>query len=192
MGVGRRPEGSDVPPAIYQVQIAPRAVIIMGVSASGKSSLGPLLAKALHCRFLEGDAFHDTANVEKMRGGQPLQDEDRWPWLDRIGAELNAAVARDGVGVAACSALKRRYRDRLQAMVQFPAVFVFLNANEAELARRLKARAGHYMPPSLLASQLQALEAPGRDEPALVLDAEQSLGDLCDSALAWLTRTTPA
>jgi gluconokinase len=188
MAADRRPEGSDVPPPIDQVQLASRAVIVMGASGSGKSTLGPRLAQALQCGFLEGDAFHDAGAVEKMRAGEPLQDEDRWSWLDRIGVEMNATVARDGVGVAACSALKRRYRERLQATIQAPAAFVFLDAGEAELTCRLKARSGHYMPPSLLASQLHALEPPGRDEPALVLDARRPLGELCDSALAWLNK----
>ncbi len=163
----------------------------MGVSGSGKSTLGPRLAEALQCGFLEGDAFHDAGAVKKMRAGQPLQDKDRWPWLDRIGAELNATVARDGIGVLACSALKRRYRERLQATIQAPTAFVFLDADEAELTRRLKARSDHYMPPSLLASQLHTLEAPGRDEPALVLDARRPLGELCDSTVAWLNRKPP-
>ena len=164
----------------------------MGVSGSGKSTLGPLLAQTLNGRFLEGDAFHDAKNVEKMRAGQPLQDEDRWAWLDRIGAELNAAVAANGIGVAACSALKRRYRERLAGVIQAPLALVFLDADENELIRRLERRPNHYMPPSLLASQLQALEPPDPQEPAMTLDARQPVQHLCSLVCAWLSQTTPA
>ena len=160
----------------------------MGVSGSGKSTLGPLLAETLGCRFLEGDSFHIPENVAKMSRGQPLVDEDRWPWLDRLGAELNGAVAADGVGVAACSALKRSYRERLEQAVDAPLAFVFLTVDRDELARRLHSRPGHYMPPSLLVSQLQALETPQLDEPALALDASQPPQELCAIACAWLER----
>ena len=170
-------------------QIAPRALIVMGVSGSGKSTLGLLLAGVLRCRFLEGDAFHSLENVAKMRAGEPLDDQDRWPWLDRLGAELSAAVARDGAGVAACSALKRSYRERLERIVQAPLAFVFLDARVDDLARRLHDRVGHYMPASLLASQLQALEAPGPDEAVLALDAGLPPQALCEAACAWLART---
>jgi gluconokinase len=147
-----------------------------------------LLAAELNCRFFEGDTFHSPENVEKMRAGQPLQDEDRWPWLDRLGAELNAAVATDGIGVAACSALKRRYRERLAQAIEAPLAFVFLNPDRDELIRRLHSRPGHYMPASLLASQFQALEPPGTDEPALALDARRPPQDLCGAACLWLAK----
>ena len=169
-------------------QIAPKAIIVMGVSGSGKSTLGPLLASILQCRFVEGDAFHSSENVEKMRAGHPLQDEDRWPWLDRIGAELNAAVAADGIGVAACSALKRRYRERLGQAIEAPLAFIFLDVDRDELTHRLHNRPGHYMPASLLASQFKALERPGPDEAALTLDARQPPQDLCGYVCAWLGR----
>jgi gluconokinase len=181
-------EDTDVRPPEDLAQIAPKAIIVMGVSGSGKSTLGPLLAATFHCRFIEGDAFHSPENVEKMRMGQPLQDEDRWSWLDRIGAELNGAVAAHGIAVAACSALKRRYRERLEQAIEAPVAFVFLDADQNELTRRMQNRPDHYMPASLLASQFQALEAPGPDEPALVLDAHQPPRELCDFTRAWLAR----
>lgn len=162
----------------------------MGVSGSGKSTLGPLLAEALNCRFLEGDAFHGPENVAKMRSGQPLQDEDRWTWLDRLGAALNSAVATDGVGVAACSALKRRYRERLEHAIGAPLAFVFLQADRDELTRRMNNRSDHFMPASLLDSQFEALETPGSDEPALALDARRPPQDLCGAACTWLAQTT--
>ncbi len=163
----------------------------MGVSGSGKSTLGPLLAKTLQCRFLEGDAFHSPENVAKMRAGQPLQDADRWPWLERIGEELNQAVAQDMIGVAACSALKRCYRERLEQVITAPLAFVFLSADQDELTQRMNNRPGHYMPASLLASQFQALEKPGPDEPALALDARQPPQDLCRAACTWLAQAAP-
>jgi gluconokinase len=175
---------------VYRTQVGPQAIIVMGVSGSGKSTLGPLLAHTLNCRFLEGDAFHGPENVAKMSAGLPLDDADRWPWLDRLGAELNATVRADGACVAACSALKRRYRERLARAIRAPLAFVFLKASPDELLRRMHNRPGHYMPPSLLASQLETLEAPGADEPALTLDACRSPDDLCAAASDWLARTT--
>lgn len=206
---GLRPEESDVPPPEHPGQtacapiaqslethplaprlITPKAIIVMGVSGSGKSTLGPLLAGTFNCQFIEGDAFHGPDNVAKMSAGQPLQDEDRWPWLDRLGAALNLAVTKDGVGVAACSALKRRYRERLAQAIEAPLAFVFLRADRDELTRRLTNRPGHYMPASLIASQFETLEPPGPDEPVLALDARQPPQELCVAACAWLARPT--
>lgn len=165
---------------------APLAVIVMGVSGSGKSTLGARLAAALRCPFLEGDLFHAATAVARMRAGHPLTDEDRWPWLDRLGAAVGRVVAADGVAVAACSALKRSYRERLAAAIDVPVRFVLLDGGRDELARRLEARAGHYMPASLLASQLATLERPAADEPALVLAADRPTPQACAEVLAWL------
>jgi gluconokinase len=161
------------------------ALVIMGVSGSGKSTLGALIAKALGCRFLEGDAFHDAAAVAKMAAGHPLSDEDRWPWLDRVGAALGEEVAADGVAVAACSALKRVYRDRLSVAVPAPVRFVLLDNSREELARRVSNRPGHYMPATLLDSQLATLERPGPDEPAIILGTDRPPRRLCEEALDW-------
>lgn len=165
---------------------APVAVIIMGVSGSGKSTLGPVLARALNCAFLDGDDFHDAAAVLKMSAGHPLGDDDRWPWLDRLGCAIGQALARDESVVAACSALRRGYRDRLRAAIQAPTRFVLLEASPDELQRRLKHRTGHYMPASLLDSQLAALEHPEADEAATLLAAGAPPEQLRDAALAWL------
>lgn len=164
------------------------AVIAMGVSGSGKSTFGALLAHRLACPFLEGDDFHSPSAVAKMRGGQPLEDDDRWPWLDRLGDAIGQAVASRGLAVAACSALKRRYRERLAAAVGAPIRFVLLEASPDELLRRLTQRADHYMPPSLLESQLAALERPDGDEPMLPVDTRTSPERLCERVEAWLTR----
>ncbi|WP_380778821.1 gluconokinase [Sphingomonas sp. R86520] len=165
------------------------AIIVMGVSGSGKSTLGAALAQRLGCDFLEGDAFHTADSVAKMRAGHPLDDHDRWPWLDRIANGLHDAAKADGTAVAACSALKRVYRDRLTQAVGIPLLFVFLDTTDSgELARRLVRRAGHYMPASLLTSQLDTLEKLGPDERAVTLDAEDAPDMLCATALDWVRR----
>jgi gluconokinase len=166
-----------------------QAIIIMGVSGSGKSTLAALLADRLACPFFEGDSFHSEANIAKMRAGQPLSDADRWPWLDRLGAAIGFAVVGQGRTVAACSALKRVYRDRLRAAIAAPTAFVLLEADQGELARRLENRPGHYMPASLLGSQLATLEKPQADELALTLDATLSPELLADHVLDWLSGT---
>jgi gluconokinase len=166
--------------------ISPGAIIVMGVSGSGKSTLGELLATALACPFIEGDELHDARSVAKMRAGQPLDDEDRWPWLDRLGATLREATEANGMAVAACSALKHRYRERLSRAITAPTSFILLEADQAELARRLVNRSGHYMPASLLPSQLDALERPDDSERALILDASLPPPALCEASRAWL------
>lgn len=145
------------------------AVIVMGVSGCGKSTLGALLAEALGCPFLEGDAFHAAEAVAKMREGIALTDADRWPWLDRLAAAAGASIAAHGVAVAACSALRSVYRDRLRSRIGGPVRFVLLDAERDQLLRRLSNRPGHFMPPSLLESQLATLERPLPAEAALVL-----------------------
>ncbi len=158
----------------------------MGVSGSGKSTLGTVLAKALACPFLDGDDFHDAAAIAKMSAGQPLTDEDRWPWLDRLGGAMGQSLASGQTVVAACSALRRVYRDRLRAAIDAPTRFVLLDASPDELRRRLDLRTGHYMPASLLGSQLAALERPQADEAATLFAADASPRDLRDATLTWL------
>ncbi|MCP8889979.1 gluconokinase [Sphingomonas faeni] len=168
------------------------AIVVMGVSGSGKSTIGAALAARLGCRFLEGDAFHTPQSVAKMRAGQPLDDQDRWPWLDRVAASLRDTADSDGVAVGACSALKRIYRDRLSRMAGIPLLFVFLDTTDQdELSRRLAHRSGHYMPTSLIASQLDTLEKPQADERALTLSAGLSPDRACDVALDWILRERP-
>ncbi len=164
----------------------PTAIIVMGVSGSGKSTLGALLAHQLACPFIEGDELHDSASVEKMRSGLPLGDADRWPWLDRLGTALREAALERGLVVAACSALKYRYRARLSAVADVPIAFILLETDPGELRRRLHSRKDHYMPPSLLASQLDALERPTGNEHALILDSASSPEALCQASRAWL------
>lgn len=164
----------------------PLAIVVMGVSGSGKSTLGAALAEAVGCPFLEGDDFHAPESVERMRAGLPLTDADRWPWLERLGLAIRAGLAEGGISVASCSALKRAYRDRLRQIIGAPVGFVLLDGAPEELRRRMAARSGHYMPPSLLDSQLATLERPQSDEAALPLDAGLPIDDLCERVAAWL------
>lgn len=163
-----------------------RAVVVMGVSGSGKSTLGALLARTLGCPFLEGDEYHLPASVAKMSAGLPLTDEDRWPWLDDLGAALHRAVIDHGGAVASCSALKRSYRARLEVAAGMPITFVLLDLDRQELVRRLNDRPGHFMPASLIDTQLETLEHPQDGESAIVLDACEPLERLCERVRAAL------
>jgi len=170
----------------------PFAIVVMGVSGSGKSTVGAQLAAKCNCSFLEGDSFHTAESVAKMRSGRALDDADRWPWLDRLGATAGMAARSDGLSVTACSALKRIYRQRLVEAARVEMLFVLLDANRDELARRMAQRPGHYMPASLLDSQLAALERPGPDERALMLDSRLSPDRLADAARDWARNTLAA
>lgn len=140
-----------------------RVLVVMGVSGSGKTTVGAMLAGKLGWEFVDGDDFHPAANVAKMHGGQPLGDADRWPWLDSIARWIDAVRATDGRGIVACSALRRAYRDRL-VDGRPDVALVFLVGDERLIAARQAARHGHYMPASLVASQFAALEPPGDGE----------------------------
>ena len=155
----------------------------MGVSGCGKSTLGGLLARTLGCAFLEGDDFHSPEAIAKMRGGEALTDEDRWPWLDRLGQAAVRSIAQQGAAVVACSALRRCYRDRLRAMIEWPVQLIQLENSRERLVERLAARPDHFMPVSLLDSQLAALERPGAEEPALTLFTEVPPARLQDLVL---------
>ena len=148
--------------------MAVTALVVMGVSGAGKSTIARRLAAELGWDFAEGDDLHPAANVIKMAAGEPLTDADRAPWLERVAGWIDAEIAAGRHGVITCSALKRAYRDRLRRP---QVVFVYLQVPRAELERRLAGRTGHYMPASLLDSQLDALEPPGEDEAAFTVDA---------------------
>jgi gluconokinase len=164
----------------------PRAIVVMGVSGSGKSTLSARIGADLGCPVLEGDAFHAAASIAKMEAGTPLNDDDRWPWLDRLGDAIGEAALRHGVAVAACSALKRSYRERLSAASGVPLYFVLLETGADEIARRLSTRSGHYMPGSLLESQLATLERPAADECAVTYDASRPVEELARAAEHWV------
>lgn len=161
----------------------PPPVVVMGVSAAGKSTTGRLLAAELAVDFLDADDLHPASNRAKMSAGTPLTDEDRMPWLDRVGDEL-AARSTEGV-VIACSALRRTYRDRIRERVP-SVVFVHLHGSDALLAERAAGRTDHFMPPSLLRSQLDTLEVLDPDEAGMVVEVSAPPADLSRAALEWL------
>ncbi|MGH2835380.1 MAG: gluconokinase [Solirubrobacteraceae bacterium] len=144
------------------------AVVVMGVSGAGKSTIGRRLAERLGWDFAEGDDLHPAANIAKMAAGEPLSDADRRPWLEQIASWIDGEIAAGRQGVVSCSALKRSYRDLLRRP---ELLFVYLSVSRAELERRMASRRDHFMPPSLLSSQLEALEPPDEDEAAVTVQA---------------------
>lgn len=159
----------------------PWLVVVMGVSGCGKTSVGERLADTLAVPFLEGDSLHPPANIEKMGEGIPLTDDDRWPWLDLIGARLEAA--REEGMVISCSALKRAYRERLRQAAGGGLNFVFLHGSRALLEQRMGERAGHFMPASLLDSQLATLENPSAEEGVVAVDISPPVAAVASAAL---------
>ncbi|MBN9139184.1 gluconokinase [Phyllobacterium sp.] len=158
-------------------------LIVMGVSGSGKSSVGEGIAAALSLPFIEGDGLHPESNVKKMSAGIPLTDEDRWPWLDKIGAEL--AKAEKGV-VVSCSALKKMYRDRLRREAGGTLAFVFLDGSLAVLRDHMGKRTGHFMPLSMLDSQLATLESPMGEPLVFTQDVAHPIMQIVEASVAWL------
>ena len=160
-------------------------VVVMGVSGSGKSSVGAALAKRLRVPFADADDFHPPANIEKMSGGQALDDHDRQPWLEAVGRWL---AAHAGGGVMSCSALKRTYRDQLRDHAPDMA-FLQLEGSRELIAKRQASRRGHFMPDSLLGSQLAALEPLEADERGMVIDVGQSVDDIVQRYVDWSLRS---
>jgi len=159
-------------------------VVVIGPSGNGKSTLAAAIAARLGWRFIEGDEHHPPANIAKMARGQPLDDVDRQPFLHAIGS----ALAQSGGAVAACSALKRSYRDLLGEVAGEPVLFVLPQVPHAELQRRMEQRGGHFMPPSLLASQLADFEEPQAGEHFLLLDGALPTEVLAETVAEWLGR----
>jgi gluconokinase len=158
------------------------AAVVMGVASCGKTSVGEALAARLGAAFAEGDRLHPRSNVEKMSQGIPLTDEDRWPWLALVGESLRGTEGR----IASCSALKRSYRALITARAERPVSFVFLDGSRSLLEERIAARRNHFMPPSLLASQLATLERPSADERARAFDIARPVEEIVEEAAAWL------
>ena len=161
---------------------APCALVVMGVSGSGKSTVGEALATQLGWRYEDGDAFHPEGNVAKMRAGHPLTDEDRWPWLRAIADEIDRVCQSSDHVVIACSALRRAYRDVL-LHGRKDVCLVFLDGTEPLIGDRLSHRKGHFMPPGLLASQFATLEPPDADEPAVRVSIDASVTKIVDDVL---------
>ncbi|GAB3820688.1 gluconokinase, GntK/IdnK-type [Tessaracoccus terricola] len=166
-------------------QAAGFRVVVMGVSGSGKTTVGELIADDLGGDFVDGDALHPPANIEKMSQGIPLDDDDRLPWLEEIGSRLQTARDEGRTLVLGCSALKRSYRDIIRAGAP-DAVFVHLHGSRDLLWDRMQVRPGHFMPASLLDSQLATLEMLDTDETGRVFDVSDSPEELASVATAWL------
>jgi gluconokinase len=164
-------------------------IVVMGVSGSGKSTVGAALAQRLRVPFADADDFHPPANIAKMTAGQPLDDDDRHPWLEAIGQWL-AERCDDGGGVMSCSALKRKYRDQLRRHCT-GVEFVHLSGTPDVISKRQASRPGHFMPASLLASQFATLEPLESDERGIAIDVDQNIDSIVDNYVALsATRTT--
>ena len=165
--------------------MATTVIVVMGVSGCGKTTVAALLAARLGWQLAEADVFHSPANVAKMRAGVPLTDADREPWLDAIARWIDEVRASGSRGVVTCSALRRRYRARL-ARGRDDVRFVYLRGDYALIARRLAQRTHEYMPPSLLASQFEALEEPEPEENPIVADIGRAPEAIVDEVIAVL------
>ncbi len=160
----------------------PCVLVVMGVSGSGKSTIGDALAARLGWRYEDGDRFHPPSNVAKMSAGQPLSDDDRWPWLRAIAEEIDRVCKSGEHAVIACSALKRAYRDIL-VHGRKDVRIVFLSGAPDLIARRIVARKGHFMPPQLLASQFATLQPPQPDENAITISIDATVDTIVNSIL---------
>ncbi|OHV81929.1 gluconokinase [Ensifer sp. LCM 4579] len=161
-------------------------MVLMGVAGCGKSSVGAALARRIDAVYLDGDDLHPAANIQKMSQGIALSDEDRWPWLTRVGETL---AAGSGPTIIGCSALRRAYRDHITRVVGAPVTFIHLVGSVEVIEKRMRARQGHFMPPALLASQFAALEPPAADENAISVNIDQPLEAIVDSIATQLEGT---
>ncbi len=166
-------------------EAAPHALILMGVSGSGKTTIGEELARRLRWRYEDADTFHPASNVAKMSAGQPLTDEDRWPWLRAIADEIDRAVGAGERIVIGCSALRRVYRDLL-VHGRDDIRIVYLDGTQALIAGRLGQRKGHFMPPGLLTSQFGTLEPPSADENPITVSIDAPVETIVDNILQQL------
>lgn len=161
-------------------------VVVMGVSGSGKTSIGEAIAIAFATDYVEGDALHPAENIAKMSAGIPLTDEDRWPWLDAVGKALSEGSASGHAIVVSCSALKKVYRNRLRQAAGGRLAFVYLTGSRAVLESRMGHRTGHFMPTSLLDSQFKTLEPPTDEDLIVTVDIDAPLETVVDRSVAGL------
>jgi gluconokinase len=159
-----------------------KSIIVMGVSGSGKSTLGQHLADALKAKFIDGDDLHPKRNVIKMASGSPLNDDDREPWLERINDAVFSIKHKQETGVIVCSALKKKYRDKIRDGNDNVS-FLFLDGSEELIVARMQQREGHYMKASMVKSQFEALERPDGEQDVIILDISASIPDLVQQAL---------
>lgn len=164
---------------------APSVILLMGVAGSGKSTIGAALSRRLDWPYADADEFHPPANVEKMRSGQPLTDDDRWPWLAAISAHIDHIRANKGHAIVSCSALKRVYRDVLIGTRE-DVRLVLLDGTKAEILARMRARKDHFMPTSLLDSQFATLERPSADERPIIVPIAEAPDDIADAIISSL------
>lgn len=162
--------------------------VIMGVSGSGKSSVGEALSAVIGAPYIDGDDLHPAENIAKMSAGIPLTDADRWPWLDKVGERL---ARHEGPVFIGCSALKRIYRDRIREAAGSPVTFIHLAGPKSLIAGRMAHRSGHFMPGSLLDSQYAALEPPGPEEGALTISIDQPLDAMIEQITTALQGARP-
>ena len=167
--------------------ITPRLIIVMGVSSCGKSSVASALAENYDATFLDADDYHPASNIEKMSRGDALNDEDRWPWLQHFASTM---AEQSGQAIGACSALKRIYREKLTEAAGEPLLFIHLQGSRDLLEQRIAARENHFMPPSLLQSQLATLEIPDPDEHAITIDITGSKAQVIQLILKALHQNT--
>ena len=167
-------------------------VVMGGVAGSGKSTIGAALARRFGWVYAEADEFHPAANIEKMSAGIPLTDEDRAPWLAKIAAYIADVCARGEHAIVSCSALKRAYRQTLVGDLSAHVRVVLLNGDEGQIAARLQSRHGHFMPPSLLKSQLATLELPSDESDAIVVPVGGTVGESVDRVATALARPAQA
>lgn len=158
-----------------------RLFVLMGVAGCGKSSYGTMLAYRKNATYIDGDDFHPRVNITKMSAGIPLTDDDRWPWLDAVAAQM---IIPSGIVFTGCSALRKSYREYLASKAGMPVHFIYLAADRAMIAKRMAARDGHFMPDSLIDSQFAALEVPDDDEPSSHIDISGSKGAVIGRILA--------
>jgi gluconokinase len=168
-----------------KVREIPCALVVMGVSGSGKSTIADKLAERLSWKYEDGDKFHPLSNVAKMSAGQPLTDDDRWPWLQAIADEIDRVCKARERAVIACSALKRAYRDIL-VHGRNDVRIIFLKGTQELIAARLNLRKGHFMPPGLLASQFKTLEPPGTEENPMTVSIDASVDAIVDDIVRQL------